>query len=128
MPSLLVEPREFSQLGSKLPDKISCVDLELTSLYRETKPQVHGYSGAIHKSFKSREEAQEFVDQHKIESDPVVGKIIFEEPQEKVGEWMRSSPSPRSSRTKREDSPTNMADEVSGEWLLRLQRRVKSVV
>ncbi|KAM6538008.1 hypothetical protein FALCPG4_003896 [Fusarium falciforme] len=94
----------------------------------ETKPQVNGYSGAKHKSFKSREEAQEFVDQHKIESDPVVGKVIFEEPEEKVAEWVRSSPSPRSSRTRREDSPTNMADGVSGEWLLRLQRRAKSVV
>ncbi|UPK98820.1 hypothetical protein LCI18_009755 [Fusarium solani-melongenae] len=94
----------------------------------ETKPQVNGYSGAIHKSFKSREEAQEFVDQHKIENDPVVGKIIFEEPEEKATEWMRSSPSPRSTRTRREDSPTNMPDGVSGEWLLRLQRREKSVV
>ncbi|KAL2675690.1 hypothetical protein Neosp_011880 [[Neocosmospora] mangrovei] len=94
----------------------------------ETKPQVSGYSGAIHKSFKSREEAQEFVDQHKKESEPVVGRVIFDEPEEKVTEWMRESPSPRLSRNKREDSPTSVADGVSGEWLLRLQRRAKSVV
>ncbi|RSL99810.1 hypothetical protein CEP52_009474 [Fusarium oligoseptatum] len=88
----------------------------------ETKSQVNGYSGARHKSFKSREEAQEFVNQHKIESDPVVGRIIFEEPEGKMADWMKNSPGPRSSQTKREDNPTSMADEMSGEWLLRLQR------
>ncbi|RTE78985.1 hypothetical protein BHE90_006515 [Fusarium euwallaceae] len=77
----------------------------------ETKSQVNGYSGARHKSFKSREEAQEFVNQHKIESDPVVGRIIFDEPEGKMADWMRNSPGPRSSHTKREDSPTSMADE-----------------
>ncbi|RMJ14904.1 hypothetical protein CDV36_005434 [Fusarium kuroshium] len=78
----------------------------------ETKSQVNGYSGARHKSFKSREEAQEFVNQHKIESDPVVGRIIFEEPEGKMADWMRNSPGPRSSQIKREDSPTSMADEA----------------
>ncbi|RSL56991.1 Ribonuclease H [Fusarium duplospermum] len=36
----------------------------------ETKAQVNGYSGARHKSFKSRKEAQEFIYRHKNESDP----------------------------------------------------------
>ncbi|RSL62831.1 hypothetical protein CEP53_004607 [Fusarium sp. AF-6] len=79
----------------------------------ETKSQVNGYSGARHKSFKSREEAQEFVNQHKIESDPVVGRIIFEEPEGKMADWMKNSPGPRSSQAKREDSPTSMADETT---------------
>ncbi|KAJ4313858.1 hypothetical protein N0V84_009213 [Fusarium piperis] len=94
--------------------------------WEETKSQVNGYSGARHKSFKSREDAQEFVDQYEIESDPVVGRIIFEEPEEKVPEWMRNSPSPRPSHAKRDEM--NMGDGVSGEWLLRLQRKAKCVV
>ncbi|EEU48989.1 uncharacterized protein NECHADRAFT_75702 [Fusarium vanettenii 77-13-4] len=45
----------------------------------ETKPQVNGYSGAIHKSFKSREKAQEFLYQHKDESNPFLRPRMEEE-------------------------------------------------